>query len=96
MLLQVYSVYDSGVQSWLSPMFFRSKGEMLRAWSAAVNNPESKFAQHPQDYCLFDLGTWDDDKCKFDLHKSPISLGVAIEFVKKVAMPSVKDAPTAS
>lgn len=96
MLLKVYSVYDSGVKSWLPPMFFRSKGEMLRAWTDACNNPESKIAKHAQDYALFELGDWDDEKASFSLHLSPISLGVAIEFVKRVEIPSIKDARDAS
>lgn len=84
MLLQVYAVYDSGISAWRLPMFARSKGEILRCWADAVNNPQSDFAKYPSDYTLFEVGSWDDANCKFDLLKTPVRIGVAIEFVKPV------------
>lgn len=83
MLMSIYSVYDSGISTWFPPCFVRNKGEILRWWSETANDSQSKISKHPQDYALFELGTWDDEKCKFDFHKAPLSMGLAIEFVKK-------------
>lgn len=82
MLFSVFSIYDSAISTWLPPLYSRNKGEMLRNFSDAVQDPKSKLAQHPGDFTLFEIGSWDDDKCVFDLHKTPVRLGVAIEFVK--------------
>ncbi len=87
MLMSIFAIYDSGISTWKPPMFCRAKGEILRWWIEMVNNEQTDLSKHPQDYTLFDIGTWDDEKCKFDLHKTPISLGVAIEFVKKADAP---------
>lgn len=81
MLLKIYSVYDSKVEAYLPPLFFKSKGEFLRSFTEAVNDSKSSIGKYPADYTAFELGTWDDCKCVFELHKTPISLGVALEFV---------------
>ena len=82
MLNSVFSIYDAGISTWLPPLFFRNKGECLRWFIDLVNNADSKLAKHPSDYTLFELGSWDDDKCKFSLLSTPVSIGIAIEYLK--------------
>lgn len=85
MLLSIFAIYDSGISTWLPPIYSRNKCEMMRQFVDAVNDPKSNLAKHPGDYTLFSLGTWDDDKCVFNLLKTPEKIGIAIEFVKTVA-----------
>ena len=40
------------------------------------------FCKYAEDFTLFELGSWDDSNCIFDLLKTPYSLGVLIEFRK--------------
>jgi len=82
MLMSVFAIYDSGISTWLPPLYARNKGEIMRWFSEAVNDSTSKLAKHPSDFTIFEIGTWDDGNCKFDLLKTPVSLGIAIEFVK--------------
>lgn len=84
MLLKIFSVYDSKVEAYLPPLFYKSKGEFLRAFAEAASDPKSNIGKYPGDYTAFEIGSWDDSKSFFDLHKTPQSLGVAIEFVKNV------------
>lgn len=81
MILKVYSIYDSAVQVWRSPLFARAKGEILRSFVEAVNKPDTEFAKNPSDYILFELGSFDDSTGKFSLYDAPDRVGVAIEFV---------------
>lgn len=85
MLFTMFAIYDSAITTWMPPIYARNKGEMLRQFSDAVADPQSKLAKHPGDYSLFELGTFDDDKCKFDLLKSPVRLCLAMDFVKAPA-----------
>jgi len=96
MQLCIFAIYDSGVSSWRLPMFGRARGEILRWWTEAVNNAQSDFSKHPGDFTLFHIGNWDDEKCSFDLFKAPVSLGVAVEYIKKEANApiSVKEVPS--
>ena len=85
MLFTVFSIYDTAIKSWLPPMYARNNGEMIRNFADAVSDPQSKLAKHPQDYVLFELGTFDDDKCLFSLLKAPVRLCMAMDFVKTPA-----------
>ena len=79
----VVSIYDSKAGFYLKPMFFKSKGEAIRSFSDEVNSKESYLAKHCEDFVLFDLGTFDDVDCKFDLHDCSVSIGKAIEFLNR-------------
>lgn len=89
MLLNVYSVFDSKVGAYLPPMYFRSKGEAIRAFSSAALKEDHDFHRYAEDYTLFELGQWDDSSAKFVSHSTPVSIGKAIEFlVSKEISPS--------
>lgn len=81
MLYRVFSVYDSKVESYLPPLYMKSKGEFLRAFAEAANDVKSNIGKYPSDYTGFELGTWDDSSCLFTPHVTPVSLGIALEFV---------------
>lgn len=93
MLNSVYAIYDTGISTWFPPLFFRNKGEALRWFSETVNNAESKLSKYPSDFTLFELGTWNDDNCKFTLLSTPVSIGMAIEFVKSKEVCVTGNAP---
>ena len=80
MILKLFSIYDSKVEAYLPPVYFKSKGEFLRAFAEACNDVKSNIGKYPADYTAFELGDWDDGTCSFKFHTAPISLGTAIEF----------------
>jgi len=81
----VYSVRDSKSESFALPFFQVNKAVALRSFAGAVNNPQTGMGQHPNDYALFELGTWDDTTGRMEAHDQPIHLGNAFEFVEKAA-----------
>lgn len=83
MILKIFSVYDSKVGAYLPPVFLRSTGEAIRSVTTAANDSKHEFCQHAEDYTLFEIGHWDDQKCQFVLKETPVSLGVMIEFIRK-------------
>lgn len=84
MLFSVFAIYDGAIKTWLPPIFSRNTGSMLRDFADAVNNGQTNLSKHPSDYALFEIGSWDDDKCVFDLLKTPVKLGLALDYVKIV------------
>jgi hypothetical protein len=82
MKLKIYSVYDSKVEAYLQPFFMQAKGAAIRAFSDTVQDSSNNFGKHPEDYTLFELGTWDDTNASYVPHSTPISIGVGIEFIK--------------
>jgi hypothetical protein len=88
MLQKLFSIYDSKAESFSNPVYLNSTGLAVRTFSDSVQDPESPFHQHPADYTLFELGTYEDTNAKFDLLSTPKSLFVAIEFIT----PTLKEA----
>lgn len=81
MILSVFAVHDKAVGAFKPPIFARSRGEIIRSFTDAVNDEKSDFARFSSDYCLFELGTWDDISGGFALHSDPIRMVSALEVV---------------
>ncbi|QXP08354.1 MAG: nonstructural protein [Arizlama microvirus] len=80
---KIYSVYDAKMAQFGNPMFMLTNGEALRGWADIVNNKESAYNQHPEDYTLFELGIWNEDKAEIVMLPAPLAIGPALEFVKQ-------------
>lgn len=92
MISKIFTVYDCKAEAYLPPFMYQNKGEAIRAFADTVNNEKSMMNKHPEDYTLFELGTWDDNSAKYDILFTPVSLGKAIEYLKKsdiISMPGV-------
>ena len=61
MNLEVYAVHDAAVGAFNRPLFFRSRGEAIRAFQDAVLDPQSGFSAHGADYSFYCVGTFDDE-----------------------------------
>lgn len=81
-VLKAYAVLDSKVGAYMRPFFMQSKGQATRSWIDIANDPTSEIGKHPEDYTLFEIAEYDDTSACFENHPSPISLGVAKEFVR--------------
>lgn len=60
MNLKVFAVRDMKALAYLQPFFSPSVGSALRAFGDAVNDTNCPFNKHPEDYVLFEIGTYDD------------------------------------
>lgn len=86
---QVFGVYDKKAKHFLAPIFLVNKEVAIRTFTSGVNHPESRFRQNPDDYCLYHLGSFDDETGEFtnlpekiflihasDVIQTPINQGV--------------------
>lgn len=83
MKLSVFTVYDAAVGAFMTPFFTRSRGEAIRSFTEAVNDPKTGFHKNASDYTLFMLGTFDDAGGQFDT-APPERVIAALELVVKV------------
>jgi len=60
MKLEIYAVHDSAVGAFNRPLFFRSRGEAIRSFESAVNDPSNGFSAHAAHYSFFQVGVYDD------------------------------------
>jgi len=85
--MEIFTVYDSKAEAYLQPFFLKTKALALREITDAANNPEHQFGKYPEDYVLFHLGQYDEDKGMFTQDEAPQSMGVVIEFKSQLEMP---------
>lgn len=78
MRLSVYSIYDVAAGAYARPFFMQSDAAAQRAFGDEVVNPESNIGAHPEDYSLFRVGYWDDNKGKL-VGEAPECLITALE-----------------
>lgn len=84
MIHSVFSVYDTKAGAYLPP-FILPRAEMAkRIFSDCINSKDHQFGLHPEDYTLFHLGNWDDENAQYHTKPAPTSMGVGLEYVKRV------------
>jgi len=81
MLLQVFTVFDSKAEAYLPPFYMSAIGAALRNFGDTCSTPDHPFHKHPQDYCLFHIGSFDDATGHIELLTAPISLGLAQDHI---------------
>ncbi len=77
---KIFTIYDSKAKAYLTPFFLHQEGMALRIFTDCINDTVHQFGKHPEDYTLFLLGSWSDEKAKF-LINNPIALATGIELV---------------
>lgn len=79
MKMLVFAVYDSAVKAFNQPLFFRSKGEAVRSFTDACNDPSTGFVKHAADYSFFEIGEYDDASASFAIRPAPVRVITALE-----------------
>lgn len=86
----LFAVYDNKVESAITIFTARNTNDGMRSFGDQVNkkNPQTGeyvlvFARHPEDYGLYEIGTWVPDEMKVVMHEAPKGLGLALEYLEK-------------
>jgi hypothetical protein len=82
MIYSVFSIFDAKAEAYLPPFILPKKAMAERTFSDCVNSETHQFGANPQDYTLFELGTFNDENGQFLLHRAVISCGNGLEFRK--------------
>lgn len=75
----IFAIKDSKGECFLSPFMMRTDGEAIRAFDTVVKRGDSELSQHPEDYFLYRVGSFDvlTGILVCEEHKS---LGCALDF----------------
>jgi len=77
MMWTIVAVHDRATDSFNTPQAFKAKGEAIRAFQDAVNNPQSgTMHQHPEDYDLYYLGEYDDHRGEVHPEDKPVQIAI--------------------
>lgn len=78
----MYTVYDQKSESYSMPFFHLARGDALRAFTSAANDKEkSNIGLYPEDYDLFELGTYDERTGEFEIYEVKKHVAAAQECV---------------
>ena len=61
MMLNVYAIKDVRTEAFLKPFFVQNEAVMRRAVFDASRDENNTMSIHPEDYQVFELGTYDDN-----------------------------------
>lgn len=79
----MFSTYDSKAKTFSAPFTMLTIGMAIRGFEEATKDTNSMLNRYPNDFSLYEIGTYDDSNATCEL-KSPINLlAIASEFVNK-------------
>lgn len=83
-MVKIFVVYDSKSESYGQPFFQQATGAAIRGFSDEANGKraESAIAAHPEDYTLFEIGSYDHSDGTMKLLDAKVSRGCAIDYVR--------------
>lgn len=68
---EIFSIYDKIAQIYHNPVYLINKGIAIRQAQDQFKNPDSEIAQHPEDFILFHIGTFEDTTAKITMLEIP-------------------------
>lgn len=71
MITKLFTIYDSKAQTYNRP-FHQLNDEVAKRTASDLRTTNDDIASNPEDYSLFELGTYDDSTANMDLHDSPL------------------------
>lgn len=81
MKLFMFSILDGKSGIYNNPFPAVSRGVALRMFTDLVNDRKTTVSQHPEDYTICELGSFEDATGVMESHTSPIPLGNATAFI---------------
>ncbi len=89
MKLLAFTIYDEKAECFAHPFFVSAIGIATRMLATWTKNPDSMICKHPEDFTLYQVGTWNDAEAKFENLKTP-------KFVAKATDSMLDDTPFSS
>lgn len=80
MIHQMVAVFDVKVGAYARPVAVPLDGAAVRSFQDAVNDKSTEYAKHPEDYSIFNIGTYDDATGEL-VSKKPVCLAQAVSLI---------------
>lgn len=85
MKYKVVCVRDRAADCFGQPQFVLSVGAAIRGFGDEINRAADNngFYKHPEDFDLYELGTFDDQDATFECSESPRQIAIGKDLVRK-------------
>lgn len=82
MKLNMYTFLDSAAAAFTTPFFMHNDGLAIRAFQDNINaKEENNMSQHPDQFTLFKVATWDDKAAKLEPLEAPQRIALGVELI---------------
>ncbi|MCK6419239.1 MAG: hypothetical protein L6Q57_10020 [Alphaproteobacteria bacterium] len=80
---KLYQLYDCKSETWTPPTVNPARGQALRSFADAVNDGQSILSKHPEDFTLFEIGTFDKQTGQISLYevRESVANGLDVKLV---------------
>lgn len=82
----LFAVFDVKMKLFTSPFCARNVDSAIRQFADMCSNPQIPFGKHPEDYVLYELGTFDLEDGLLEALKAPHVVSKALDFQDKPAV----------
>lgn len=72
MILRAFALRDVKAGIFWTPFFYPTVGQARRAIVDMMADHNLLVARHPEDFSLFEVGTWDDELGRFHQEEAPL------------------------
>jgi hypothetical protein len=79
-ILKMYSVYDKKALLFGQPNFMLNDQLALRSFSDGVRDTTNAIGKHPDDYALYELGSYNEVNGSIETVTPPLLIAEAIQF----------------
>lgn len=83
----IFTVFDSAAGGFLDPFTAPTIEVAIRGFRELVNTQDHQFNRFPEDYTLFQLGTFNVETGQVSPLDTPHPLGVAVTYLKREVSP---------
>ena len=83
----IFSIYDNKALSWGTPYYSLNNAVGTRQFEDAVNQPDTPFNKHPEDYVLFAIGEFDQHTGELIPYEQSKNLGLAADYIHSEIKP---------
>lgn len=92
MLLRLCTVFDAAAAVYLPPFTVRAIGEAKRMVLQTMGDPNTLIAKHPEQFYLFEIGTYDDSTGVIAPGREHVLVGKALDLKAEASGPGVRRA----
>lgn len=79
-MTKIFAIYDNKAEAFMQPFYATTVGLALRIFADNVANPESIMHKNPNDFVIYEIGSFDDSTGEVANREQNINLGMAIDY----------------
>lgn len=84
MKTKLFSIYDSKTEVFSQPFHVVTTAQAIREFQSLVGSSDNMIGKFPEDYSLFEVAEFDDNKCVYENLIAPSRVCLATEFVQSM------------